>query len=108
MTTSDLIALLKKHEFGGATGKPREVDLNIPGYGFISDLNFSVNSTDDGLYTAICFDVTPGTFYPEGMTELPPISLEGYALTHEDVERMINNAEEELQEIRKELGFTES
>ena len=39
------------------------------------------------------------------MTELPPISLEGYALTHEDVERMKNDAEKELQETRKELGF---
>ena len=41
------------------------------------------------------------------MTELPPISLEGYALTHKDVERMKNDAEKELQEIRKELGFIE-
>ena len=65
MTTTDLIALLKENEFGGATGKPREVNLNIPGYGFIADLDFSVNSTDDGLYTAICFDVIPGTVYPE-------------------------------------------
>lgn len=65
MTTSDLITLLKENEFGGATGKPREVNLIIPGYGFITDLDFSVNSTDDGLYTAICFDVAPGTIYPE-------------------------------------------
>ena len=61
MTTSDLITLLKENEFGGATGKPREVNLKIPGYGFITDLDFSVNSIDDGLYTAICFDVDPGT-----------------------------------------------
>ena len=66
MTTSDLITLLKENEFGGATGKPREVNLNIPGYGFITDLDFSVNSTEDGLYTAICFDVAPGTIYKEG------------------------------------------
>ena len=65
MTTSDLITLLKENELGGATGKPREVNLKIPGYGFITDLDFSVNSTDDGLYTAICFDVAPGTIYPE-------------------------------------------
>lgn len=65
MTTSDLITLLKENEFGGATGKPREVNLYIPGYGVIMDLDFSVNCTDDGLYTAICFDVVPGTIYPE-------------------------------------------
>ena len=65
MTTTNLIELLKENEFGGATGKPREVNFKIHGYGFITDLEFSVNSTDDGLYTAICFDVIPGNVYPE-------------------------------------------
>ena len=65
MTTTDLIALLKEHEYGGATEKPREVNFQIPGYGFIADLEFSVNSTDDGLYTAICFNIVPGEVYPE-------------------------------------------
>ena len=65
MTTSDLIKLLKENEFGGVTGKPREVNITIPGYGFMSDLEFSANSTDDGLYTAICFTVKPGIIYPE-------------------------------------------
>ena len=65
MTTTDLIALLKENEFGGASGKSREVNLKIPGYGFITDIDFSVNSTDDGLYTAICLNAIPGKVYPE-------------------------------------------
>lgn len=36
---------------------------------------------------------------------LPLISLRGYALMSEDVSRMRKNAEEELQETRKELGY---
>lgn len=36
---------------------------------------------------------------------LPLISLRGYALRPEDVSRMRKNAEEELQETRKELGY---
>ena len=56
MTATELISLLKQNEFG-ASGKPRNVNLSIPGYGFLAETNFTVNSTDDGLYTAICFDV---------------------------------------------------
>ena len=60
MTTTELIKLLKDNEFGGATGRPREVNIIIPGYGFIAEPEFSVDSADDGLYTAICLSVTPG------------------------------------------------
>ena len=65
MTTTQLIKLLKDNEFGGATGRARDIRLNIPGYGFLTDLDFSVNSTGDGLLTTICFDVIFGSFYPE-------------------------------------------
>ena len=36
---------------------------------------------------------------------LPLISLRGYALRPEDVSRMRKNAEDELRETRKELGY---
>ena len=65
MTTTELIKLLNDLEFGGATGKPREVNIIIPGYGFLTDLKWSVDSTDDGLYTAVCFKVEPGKVYPD-------------------------------------------
>lgn len=64
MTTTELIALLKENE-RGASGKPRNVNLRIPGYGFIAEQNFTVNSTDDGMYTAICFDVEAKYLYRE-------------------------------------------
>ena len=64
MTATELISLLKQNEFG-ASGKPRNVNLSIPGYGFLAETNFTVNSTDDGLYTAICFDVEAKYLYRE-------------------------------------------
>ncbi len=41
------------------------------------------------------------------MDDVPLISLEGYALTHEEVMQMLQEAEVELLETRKELGYTE-
>lgn len=35
--------------------------------------------------------------------DVPLISLEGYAKTHEELERMVRNCERELEEARKEL-----
>ncbi len=39
--------------------------------------------------------------------DVPLISLKGYALTHEEVTNMAKEAENELLETRKELGYTE-
>ena len=39
--------------------------------------------------------------------DIPLISIEGYALSHEDVMRMVKEAEDELLQIRKELGYME-
>lgn len=57
MTTTQLIALLKKYEFGGATGRPREVCLDVPGYGYLSDIDFIVSGTGDGLTTELYLEV---------------------------------------------------
>lgn len=57
MTTTQLIALLKKYEFGGATGRPREIYLDVPGYGFLSDIDFIVSATGDGLTTELYLEV---------------------------------------------------
>ncbi|MBR7149482.1 MAG: hypothetical protein IKD01_00495 [Oscillospiraceae bacterium] len=53
MTTTELIDLLKKHEFGGATGKPREISFDFRGI-FIPTPSIVVDSTGDGLVTEIC------------------------------------------------------
>ncbi len=39
--------------------------------------------------------------------DVPPISLQGYALSHEDIARMAKETEDELEETRKELGYKE-
>lgn len=69
MTTTELIKLLKENEFGGATGRQRDVDINIPGYGLFSNLEWSVDSTGDGLFTDITFKVQPGAVYPDEEAE---------------------------------------
>ena len=38
--------------------------------------------------------------------DVPLISLEGYALTHEEVMQALKEVEDELSETRKELGYT--
>ena len=44
----------------------------------------------------------------EGLSsdDVPPISIEGYALTHEEVMQMLKEVADELSETRKELGYT--
>lgn len=37
--------------------------------------------------------------------DVPPISLRGYALSHEDITRMAKETANELEETRKELGY---
>lgn len=37
--------------------------------------------------------------------DVPLISIEGFALSHEEVMRMVKEVEDELFEIRKELGY---
>lgn len=55
MTTTELIAFLKKYEFGGATGRPREVRICADGKIYDSDIkNFS---TGDGLITELYIDI---------------------------------------------------
>lgn len=56
MTVTDLIKFLQKYEFGGATGRPREVTFSVNGR-FIGEPDVYVNSTDDGLYTGICIAI---------------------------------------------------
>jgi len=43
----------------------------------------------------------------ENDQDVPLISLRGYALTHEDVTRMAEEVEDELNKTRKELGYKE-
>ena len=43
----------------------------------------------------------------ENDQDVPLISLRGYALTHEDVTRIAEEVEDELNKKRKELGYKE-
>lgn len=56
MTVTDMIKFLQKYEFGGATGRPREVTFSVNGH-FIGEPDVYVDSTDDGLYTGICIAI---------------------------------------------------
>ena len=55
MTTTELIAFLKKHEFGGATGRPRDVYICVDGE--IYDFDIKDFSTGDGLITELYIDI---------------------------------------------------
>ena len=52
MTTTELIKLLKDHEFGGATGRPREISFSFRGM-LIGGPDIEVAGTGDGLVTDI-------------------------------------------------------
>lgn len=53
MTTTELIAFLKKYEYGGATGRPREVYIDIDGDDKIYHTDIVEISTGDGLLTEL-------------------------------------------------------
>ena len=56
MTVSELIDFLKKHEFGGATGKPREVSFTFKGM-TIPSPRLEVACSGDGLFSDIDFEI---------------------------------------------------
>ena len=56
MTTTDLIGLLKKYEFGKGTKRPREVSF-LTEKGFIADPHIIVDCTGDGLISEICLEL---------------------------------------------------
>ena len=62
MTTTDLIELLKKNEFGGATGRPREISFEYKNQ-FLAWPEVVVNSTGDGLITEITLGLINGDLY---------------------------------------------
>ena len=52
MNTTELIALLQKNEFGGRTGRPREISFRFRDM-MIADPDIEVVGTGDGLITDI-------------------------------------------------------
>lgn len=52
MNTTELIALLQKNEFGGITGRPREISFRFRDM-MIADPDIEVVGTGDGLITDI-------------------------------------------------------
>ena len=57
MTTTELIDFLKKYEFGGASGKPREISFCINEKIDIFDPEIKVICTGDGLIADICIGI---------------------------------------------------
>ena len=55
MTTTELIKLLKDNEFGGATGRPREVYICIGDN--IFETNIEGVDTGDGLFTELFLNI---------------------------------------------------
>lgn len=53
MTTTELIKLLQDREFGGATGRPREISFYINDSFFIPDPKIEVCGSGDGLFTTL-------------------------------------------------------
>ena len=58
MTTTALINLLKKYEFGGGTGRPRKVYLEIEDEIIDTD-RISVGGTGDGLFSELFLSIEP-------------------------------------------------
>ena len=86
MTTTELIELLKKHERGGATGRPREVMFEVDdriidtdgievtgsGDGLISELYLSLPSVQPERTCVNCGrTVNNGGWYADGGTRCP-------------------------------------
>lgn len=69
MTTTELIKLLQENERGGASGRPREISLTIPGFGLLAGADFAIDSTGDGMFSEICLEVKARAFYPEEQEE---------------------------------------
>lgn len=62
MTTTKLIELLKTYEFGGATGRPREISFKYKN-SFLAEPDIVVDSTGDGMFTEITLGLKNGKLY---------------------------------------------
>lgn len=62
MTTTELIELLKKYEFGGATGRPRTISFQYEN-SFLAEPDIVVESTGDGMFTGITLGLKNGKLY---------------------------------------------
>lgn len=60
MTTTELIKILKDNEFGGASGRPREINFYINSKHYILEPEIIVDSTGDGLFTEITLNLKTG------------------------------------------------
>ena len=68
MTTTELIELLKKYEFGGATGRPREISFKYKN-NFLAEPDIVVESTGDGLFSEITLELKNGNLYHDELGE---------------------------------------
>lgn len=64
MTTTELIDILRTNEFGGITGRSREISLTVNGL-WVPSPDFKVDGTGDGLITDISLDVSTHKLDPD-------------------------------------------
>ena len=107
MTTTELIALLKKNEFGGATGRPREISFRFRDM-MIADPDIEVVGTGDGLITDIELELVQednSRIYFSDGEEYEDLLMRYKALgTPEEIEavidkRLIEIAEDQRREV---------
>lgn len=107
MTTTELIALLKKNEFGGATGRPREISFRFRDM-LIADPDIEVVGTGDGLITDIELELVQeddSRIYFSDGEEYEDLLMRYKALgTPEEIEavidkRLIEIAEDQRREV---------
>ena len=107
MTTTELIALLKKNEFGGSTGRPREISFRFRDM-MIADPDIEVVGTGDGLITDIELELVQednSRIYFSDGEEYEDLLMRYKALgTPEEIEavidkRLIEIAEDQRREV---------
>ena len=107
MTTTELIALLKKNEFGGITGRPREISFRFRDM-MIADPDIEVVGTGDGLITDIELELVQeddSRIYFSDGEEYEDLLMRYKALgTPEEIEdvidkRLIEIAEDQRREV---------
>lgn len=91
MTTTKLIELLKQNEFGGATGRPREISFTVNGR-FVPTPSISVDSSGDGLFSELGLELRSEKEYEED-DECDDIALEFCRQMVDGLRKRIKEAE---------------
>ena len=103
MTITELIELLKKYEFGDATGRPRTISFQYEN-SFLAEPDIVVESTGDGLLTEITLRLENGDLYHDNPEEERVMTLRElvnkcYGDNDHWAEILVFNSEEDIEEF---------